>query len=376
MSRPKIAVILLTKWGKNSRRDLTRCFRSLAEVKYPIEDWEVICVENPSEGGNSWSFIEEDWRPLEGKGLPKLTIIKNDRDWGFSGANNIGLQAAKESGHKYVYLLNQDTDVDPLFLEKAVARAEADPKIGLVQSFLLLGQERDLVNSVGNSFHFLGYGYCRGYRWNRERAERHFREEREGGNADLEIPTASGAGVLVRIAMTDRTGLFDRDFFLYHEDIDLSFAARMAGWKVVIEPESVVWHHYEFSRSITKFFWMERNRGIVMLSYLKPATLALLALPALLTEIISLPMALLGGRWHKEKVRAWGALLRPSAWAWIARRRRQVRENRRISDREFLRPAVAVIDFQEAGMGGFFVRRIANPLMSLTWRILYFLIRW
>ncbi|MBN1584956.1 glycosyltransferase family 2 protein [Candidatus Uhrbacteria bacterium] len=376
MSQPKVAVILLTKWGRDSYRDLTRCFRSLSRVDYPKDSWEIVCVENPSEGGNSWSFIEAEWGPKAGTELPKLTTIKNDRDWGFSGANNIGLEAARKSGHDYVYLLNQDTEVDPLFLKRAVERTERDPKIGLVQSFLLLGRDRNLVNSVGNRFHFLGFGYCGGYLWTADRAAEFFETERKSGNVDLEIPTASGAGLLVRIAMTETTGLFDRDFFLYHEDIDLSFAARTAGWKVVIEPESVVYHHYQFSKSITKFFWMERNRLIVLLSYYRPATIALLFLPILVSELASLPLAILGGGWHREKLRAFRAMLKPSTWKWIGNRRKRIQSFRKIGDREFLRWAVPTIDFQEPGMGGFFMTNIANPLMSLSWRVLYFLIRW
>ena len=371
---PKVAIIYLTYHGKDSYTDITRCFQSLERITYPKDAMEVICVENPSPHGASWLFIEREWMTRVGTTFPKLSIIRNERDLGYSGANDVGLEAAIVKGCEYVFLLNQDADVDPEFLSAAVHRAEGDPTIGFVQSLVLLGKERDRVNSVGNRYHFLGFGYSGGYRWTRTDAERFLAGERVH-NPDLEVPTFSGAAVLVRVAMAKEIGLFDARFYMYHEDIDATFNARIHGWKSVIEPASIVYHYYQFSKSIKKFYWMERNRFVVNLTYYKAPTLTLLAIPFFGVELISLILSFRSG-WWREKLRAWAFFWHWSSWTWVSARRARAQRERKISDRAFFRWAESRILFQEGAAGGGLITRIANPLMAVTWKMLYFLIRW
>lgn len=374
MSMPKVAIIYLTYNGKDSYTDITRCFRSIERLDYPRDAMEVICVENPSPHGASWPFIERDWMPRAGTTFPRLTIIRNERDLGYSGANDVGLDAAAAHGCAYAFLLNQDADVDPGFLSAAIRRAESDPTIGFVQSLVLLGEERDRVNSVGNRYHFLGFGYSGGYRWTRTDAERFLANER-AHNPDLEVPTFSGAAVLVRVTMAKEIGLFDPAFYMYHEDIDATFNARIHGWKSVIEPSSIVYHYYQFSKSIKKFYWMERNRFVVNLTYYKIPTLVFLAIPFFGVELISLCLSFRSG-WWREKLRAWAFFWHWSSWAWVLRRRTRAQRERKISDREFFRWAESRILFQEGDASGGLVTRIANPLMTVTWKVLYSLMRW
>jgi GT2 family glycosyltransferase len=189
------------------------------------------------------------------------------------------------------------------------------------------------------------------------------------------VPTASGAALLVRTKMAVEIGLFDAPFYMYHEDIDATFNFRIHGWKSVIEPSSIIYHYYEFSRSIGKFYWMERNRYVVNLTYLKLPTLLLTALPFFGVELASLVFAVRGG-WWRQKLRAWGDMWKPSTWRWILARRARAQRERKISDREFLKWAVGDISFQEGNTDNFVVNKIANPLLSTLWRGIYFLIRW
>ncbi len=382
---PKVAIIYLTYNGKDSYRDITRCLTSIATLDYPMDRFEVICVENPSAHGTSWSFIEKEWLPRVGKDFPQLTIEKNENDLGYSGANNVGAKIAKEHGCDYVFALNQDADVDRGFLRAAVERAEADPKIAFVQSLIVLGEERDRINSFGNRFHYLGFAYCGGHRMLRTEAEVWLEKERLK-NPDLEVPFFSGCAMLCRMSFVEKYGLFDTPFYMYHEDVDATFNARIHGFKTVIEPKSVVYHYYEFSRSIKKFYWMERNRHLVNLTYYKLGTLLVL-LPAFIgVELISLAFALKSG-WWREKLRSWAFYFKASTWQWVWRRRSRVMRERVIGDREFLKWAESRILFQEAdpassGKGiaddarGGIVTRIANPLMTIYWKVAYFLIRW
>ena len=381
---PRVAIVYLTYNGPDSERDITRCFETITKINYPLEQLEVICVENPSKHGASWPFIERDWRPREGKDFPKLTIEKNEKDLGYSGACNIGARIADEHGCDYAYLLNQDADTDPDFIKAAVERAESDPQIGFVQSLILLGDNKEEVNSIGNEYHFLGYGYSGGYHWSKKRALAHLDVERET-NPRLEVPYYSGAGVLVRLSMMRKIGLYDTPFYMYHEDVDASFNARVHGYHVVIEPKSIIYHYYAFSRSIKKFYWIERNRYLVMLSYYKLATW-LLILPAfLVVEIGSFLFSIKSG-WWRERLRAYAFYLRPSTWEWVRIRRKRIQTERMVNDRGLLALAESRILFQEGtqentqvgstGVSGFLVQGIANPLLTLYWNVVYALIRW
>ncbi len=383
---PRVGIIYPTYNGPESYRDITRCFETLTKMNYPRECVEIICVENPSKHGASIPFIEKEWFPRVGVDFPKITTRYNPVDIGYSGANNVGLEIAIEHGCDYVFLLNQDSDTDPNFLKAVVDRAESDKDIMFVQSMLLLGQDKNRVNSLGNRYHFLGHGYAGGYGWSKDRALAFLEDERKT-NPDLIVPYFTGAAVLVRVAMAKKIGLFDTPFYMYHEDVDATFNARVHGWKTVIEPSSMVFHYYEFSRSIKKFFWMERNRVIVNLTYYKLPTLILIAIPFFCVEGVSILFAIRSG-WWREKMRSWAFFFRPSSWKWILARRRRIQTERVISDREFFKWATSKILFQESGLegdgaegikkdaGGFVMSNIANPVLTAMWNVIYFLMRW
>ena len=384
---PKVAIVYLTYNTKDSIVDIPRCFESMTKLTYPMDRLEVICVENPSAHGASWPFIEEDWKPRGGKDFPVISHIeKNERDVGYSGACNVGIRIAQEHGCDYAFLLNQDADVDPDMITNAVKRAESDPKIGFVQSLVLLGQEKDRVNSIGNQLQFLGYGYAGGYRWTRKRAELEL-EEARAHNPDLEVPYYSGAAVLVRLSMVKELGpIYDTPFYMYHEDTDASLRARLRGWKVVIEPTSIMYHYYAFSKSIKKFYWIERNRYMVWLSMFKWRTLILMMIPGIFVEIAAFLFSIRSG-WWKERLRAFAFFFRPSTWKWIMKRRRDIQGTRVISDRALARWLEGRVLFQEeaqearsavgaTGVNGNFVTKFANPALEIIWNAVYALIRW
>jgi GT2 family glycosyltransferase len=162
---------------------------------------------------------------------------------------------------------------------------------------------------------------------------------------------------------------------MYHEDTDATFNARIHGFEAVIEPASVIYHHYVFSRSVSKLYWMERNRFVMNLTYLKLGTLLVLAPMFFAMELATLLFALKGG-WGKEKLRAWGFMWRPSTWRWVWQRRRHAMRARQIGDRELLRRSVAEILFQDGGTDSPLVTRVANPLMRWYWKAAYWLVRW
>jgi len=151
----KIAIIIVTY---NASEYLGELFSSLEEIEYPREDFEIIVVDNASTDDTVKRLRNYELQ------ITNLQILINQKNTGFAQGNNIGLRYALEKNFDYAYLLNQDTIVDPIFLQEAVAVGESDEKIGAVQSLLMLWPDKDLINSWGNEIHYLGFAYAGGYK--------------------------------------------------------------------------------------------------------------------------------------------------------------------------------------------------------------------
>lgn len=339
-------VVVVLTW--NAERHVDACLGSLARLDAAGLDASVLLVDNGSTDGTVAAVRAR---------FPAVELLEAGRNLGFAAGNDLGIEAALARGADWVYLLNPDTDVDPAFLAEAVAVGEADPGTAAVQSLLLLHPERDLVNTAGNEIHFLGFGYCGGYR----------RPRAAAGQEAREIPFASGAAVLLRAAALRQVGLLDPELFLYQEDQDLGLRLRLAGWRARLAPRSLVWHHYAFSRNPVKYFWLERNRYLVLAKNLRLRSLLVLA-PALLgAELAMLGLALAGG-WLGQKVRADAALLSPRLWAHLRAERARVAALRRVRDAELARWFTPAIEFE--GLEGGWLPRLLKGPMALAWRLL------
>ncbi|MFC1612829.1 glycosyltransferase family 2 protein [Patescibacteria group bacterium] len=375
---PKTAVVILN-W--NGMKYLPDCLGTLVKQDYPKNDCKFILVDNGSTD-DSVKYCEDNF--------PEIKIIKNDKNDGFCKGNNIGMRYALDNGYDYVVLLNQDTAVEQNWLSELVKVAESDKRIGAVQSLMLQylahhpltpSSERRgackttgnvslkngdfIVNSEGNELHFLGFGFCKGNG-----------KKFEIRNSKFEIPSityASCASALFRANVLRQTGLLDEEYFLYHEDTDLSFKVKMAGYKVVIAKQSIMYHKYEFSRSIKKFYYMERNRYRILMTYYKWRTL-LLIFPACLAMEIGMWLFAFKSGWAKEKLRAYGYIINPKNLADILKKRRQIQKTRKISDREFTNSFVGKIMYQE--IDNPLLRYVANPIFNLYWFLVKNLIFW
>lgn len=365
---PKVGIIFLTYPTANWERDIDRCLSSMEKLTYPKDRLELICVGSAGKRAPVKAWFDQHWMPKSEVTLPRITYISRDEQMGFAPSNNLGFEKAKELGCEYVHLTNEDTDVEPDYIDRAVARAEADPKIAYVQSLILLGEERDKVNTVGNAFHILGFGYSHGYRWTNQQALDFFEAERKT-NPDLEIGYASGAAVLGRVSAIDACGgLFDEKFYSYHEDTDASLQARMRGWKTVVEPTSVIHHYYEFAKGKINYYWMERNRYVLMFSYYRWWTLFLLA-PLIVIEDVAETLFSIKNGWWDMKWRVCKDFCSPTFWKWVMERRRKIQAARVISDAEFLKQAVATISFQEEHVQNWLLEEVGNPIMNGYWSI-------
>ena len=363
----KVAVVTAL-WYED--KFLPGLFASLERVDYPVDRWEIIMIDNKN------SPVTKQWLaanvfPKVGKSLPQVTLLSSDKNLGFAGGNNACMAAARERGCEAYYLLNEDALGAPMFLKEAVERMGENEKIGAVQSFLVLDPKEKGMNSIGNCFHYLGFSYCGGYKMPVRDAMGYLRV-RAIHDPDLKISAASGAAVLLRVSALERVGMLDEDYHLYHEDLDLSLRLREAGYWVVIEPASTVYHRYEFARSVDKYYWMERNRYRLLLEHYKLGTLIVLFPGFILAELGLFAFGIMNGSLG-ARFRAYGYILDPRHWAEIGAKRAMVQSQRKIGDRELLNSAVTAISFQDVSSP---FMKIANPLMAAYWAAARLLIRW
>ncbi len=362
----KIAVVTAL-WYED--KYLPALFSSLEKTEYPLDRWEIIMIDNRnSEAAREW--VRKNVVPKEGKTLPHFELLKTEKNLGFAGGNNECIRKAAERGAEAVYLLNEDAWGDPAFLKNAAARLESDGEIGAVQSFIMLDPPERGANSIGNCLHFLGFSYCDGYRLPGPEAAGLMRARRID-DPDLRVSAVSGAAALFRIEALNKTGLLDEGYHMYHEDLDLSLRLREARWKLVVEPSSIVYHRYDFSRSAEKYYWMERNRYRLLIEHFRFPTLLALLPGLAAAELGLLASGFMNGTW-KARFKIYAYFLNPANWRPLAEKRRTVMECKKTRDREILSGAVSAISYEEVKVPAV---KAANALMGAYWaaakRIIY-----
>src|SRR5262249_1972562 len=150
-----------------------------------------------------------------------------------------------------------------------------DKTVGLTTSRILLLKEPERVNACGNDIHVSGLTLCRGA----GRAS-------DGFLRSDKVSAISGAAAAIPAELFERLGGFDEDCFLYLEDTDLSWRARLAGRETLYVSGSIVYHDYELRITAKKVFWQERNRLLMFLKSLRWPTLVLLLPSLVLAELI------------------------------------------------------------------------------------------
>lgn len=260
----RLSIILI---NLNTHDFLRAC---LASMKRQLDDptYEVILVDNGSTDG-SLAMVAAEY--------PQVRVFPQDKNLGFTKANNIGLRAAR--GH-YLLVLNSDTEIVDDALEKMCDYMDAHPDIGALGSQLL---NTDLTVQL-SCRRFPSYKTALFHRYSlmtrlfpRNRYSAEYLMTDSGHATTMEVDWVSGACLLTRRETTDQVGLLDEGFFIYAEDVDWCYRMKAAGWKVVYYPEAKVLHHigratrkipyrmtYERHRSMWRFYKKHYSRGIML----------------------------------------------------------------------------------------------------------------
>jgi len=242
---PHIAVVIVN-WN---RRDLT--LEAIASVEAqncaPVS---VILVDNGSNDGSADAAEQA---------FPKIKVIRNDRNLGFAGGNQQGIEAALAIGADYILFLNNDATADPGCLKSLTELLESRPKAAAAAPFIVYSSTPDKLWFGGGEVAL----------WRLWVGHRHLREQfRRDEFLPRQSDYLTGCALMARASLLAELGGFDPGYILYSEDVDLSLRFRQAGWELWVTPEAVVRHQVSATSgggmSPFKTYYRARSMAILM----------------------------------------------------------------------------------------------------------------
>ena len=226
--KPKVFVIVLN-W--NGGGVTLSCLQSLRKIYY--ENYRVVLVDNASTDGSA-ERVEQCF--------PEVLVIKNKRNVGFDSGNNIGMRMALDAGADAVFLLNNDTVVDPNVLQVLTEADASLPRAGILGPKIYYFDEPRRVWWAGCQRTYSLTGWLMNYT--------------QEGKGQLDGPqfgevkrvdSVIGCAMYIKREVLEEIGMLDQRFFIYHEEHDFCARAAMAGWCCYFVPEAKVWHKVSLS---------------------------------------------------------------------------------------------------------------------------------
>lgn len=266
MSTPSLFVIVLSN---NRRDDTLTCIESLRQSDYA--NMKIILLDNLS---------KDDLVEVVAQKYPDVEIIRLKENLGYAGNNNVGIQAALEQGAEWLFVLNDDTTLDPACLSKLIKVGESDAKIGILGPMVYHFDEPQVIQSAGGSL---------GKYW----LSTHLgKDETDRGQFQTahEVEWISGCAILVRRSLIEQVGTLDPKFFLYWEETEWCIRARKAGWHIFHVPQARLWHkgvqrNYQPKPYVT--YYVTRNRLFTLAKHKAPWTARLIAFIYIFRTLLS-----------------------------------------------------------------------------------------
>lgn len=213
---PKVTVIIVN-W--NGEHFLFRCLSAL--MSQTVKPQEIILVDNASSDGS----LEVARR------FPAVRLLAQDRNTGFARGNNLAIEAAAAEC-EWIALINPDAFAEPRWLEALLVAAESNPRFDVFGSKLINASAPLLLDGAGDVYHVSGLVWRMGHGIPASALQ----------GFEYEVFSPCAAAALYRRSALLEVGGFDEDFFCYVEDVDLGFRLRLAGYRCLYVPKSVVHH--------------------------------------------------------------------------------------------------------------------------------------
>lgn len=217
---PGLVYTVILNW--NGLADTVECIRSCQRLAYRHNT--LLVVDNGSTDGSAARLREL---------FPDLQIIETGANLGYAAGNNVGIEMALAHGAEFIWLLNNDTTVDPAALGELVAALQTRPQAGIAGSKILYSSRPDVLWFAGGEV---------SARWGYARHRGH--DKPDVGQHDIveRCEFVTGCSLLIRSNVVAQIGLMPEDYFLYWEDVDWNASAATAGWELLYVPTSRVWH--------------------------------------------------------------------------------------------------------------------------------------
>jgi len=216
----KLVYIIILNW--NGWQDTVDCVESCLKLNYP--NFHILIVDNGSTDDSDVVLREK---------FPTMDFIQTGANLGFAGGNNVGIRHALDRSADYLWLLNNDTVVDPEALSELVRVIEGGPKRGAVGSKIFYYDQPGLLWFAGGGIRELSkISYHIGAK---QRDSDQFQEDRP-------VDFITGCSFLIRRQALEEAGLMREEFFLYCEDTDWTLRLHSAGWETWWAANSRIWH--------------------------------------------------------------------------------------------------------------------------------------
>lgn len=266
MSNPLLYVIVLSN---NCRQDTIACLASLHQSDY--QNMRIILLDNLALAGSGEALNHDD---------PDVQTIPLYKNLGYAGNNNIGIQAALEQGAEWIFVLNDDTVLDPACLSTLIEVAESNKQIGILGPMVYHHDEPQIIQSAGGSL---------GRYWQSSHLGQD-QPDRGQFNSARQVDWVSGCAILVRSTLVKEVGMLDADYFLYWEETEWCIRAREAGWHIYHVPQAKLWHkgvkrNYEPKPYVT--YYVTRNRLFTLVKHRAPWQAYLVAFTQIFQTLIS-----------------------------------------------------------------------------------------
>lgn len=238
---PKVFLIILNWNGKD---DTLECLTSVRQISYP--SLTTVVVDNGSTDTSIAAITEQ---------FPEIEFLLTGSNLGYAEGNNVGMRYAIEHGADYIFILNNDTTVASDLISALVTEAEKHPETAIFAPKIYFYDRADVINSAGGyiDYHTLSRGHI-GYG---------VKEDGATYSQPQKVEWATGCALFLRVSALHKTGLFDPEFFLICEELDLCTRTRRLGYDIRFVPDAKVWHKvsaaFEGNYSPTYCYYMFRN---------------------------------------------------------------------------------------------------------------------
>jgi Predicted glycosyltransferases len=291
--RTRVSVIILN-W--NRWKDTVSCLESFSGLGVGGIDLDIVVVDN-----NSTDDSVERIKAFPARF--RVEVVENSENLGFAEGNNVGMRYAVSRGADYVMVLNNDTLVEKNLVTKLLSVFSVEKKVGVVSPKIYFAKgfefhkDRYLNKDLGKVIWYAGGKVD----WENVMGINMGVDEVDRGQFDSfkEMDFATGCCSLFPSSVLKKVGFYDRRYFMYFEDVDLSMRIKKAGYKILFEPQAVLWHKVAQSSGIgsdLNDYFISRNRLLFGFKYASLRTKV-----ALMRE--SFRFLLRGRKWQKIGVR-------------------------------------------------------------------------